>query len=139
MKKIILIAAVCLMGIGAKAQTLIANDFAGQIGTTRTLTNAQPDTILLQITKARPSLTFKYDITKTSGTLSGTIVLQARVTGIGTAEAWYTVNSYTITDATATNVVSLTANQFVNYRIITTPGASQVAVYKKYLVARQYN
>jgi len=138
MKKLIIAALLCLAGSLSYGQTVISVDYAGQIGTTRTLTNAQPDTILLQITKARPSLTFKYDITKTSGTLSGTIVLQARITGIGTSEAWYTVNSYTITDATATNVVSLTANQFVNYRIITTPGTSQVAVYKKYLVARTY-
>lgn len=135
MKKILFAVAFCLIGSLSYGQTLIASDFAGQVGTTRTLTNAQPDTINLQITKARPDISFKYDITKTSGTLSGTIVLQARVT---TADAWATLNSYTITDATATNSVLLTANQYVYYRIITTPGASQVAVYSKYLVARQY-
>jgi hypothetical protein len=133
MKKLLIVLVLCLAGMVTHAQ-----DYAAQIGTTRTLTNAQPDTINVTITKSRPSLTFKYDITKTSGTLSGTIVLQGRITGTGTAEAWYTINSYTITDATATTVVSLTANQFVNYRVITAPGASQVAVYKKYLLYRTY-
>ena len=135
MKKLLFAALLCFIGSLSYGQTVISVDYAGQVGTTRTLTNAQPDTINLQITKARPSLAFKYDITKTSGTLSGTIVLQARVTS---ADAWATLNSYTITDATATNSVLLTANQYVYYRIITTPGTSQVAVYKKYLVARTY-
>lgn len=135
MKKLLVFLLLSIVGTVSYGQTTYSGDFAGQIGTTRTLTNAQPDTINLAITKARPSITFKYDIEKTSGTLSGTIVLQARMTS---ADAWHTVNSYTITDATATNVVSLTANQFVNYRIITTPGASQVAIYKKYLLCRGY-
>lgn len=135
MKKLILIAAICFVGISAKAQLIVSGDYANQIGTTRTLTNAQPDTINLQITKARPDISFKYDISKTSGTLSGTIVLQGRVK---TDDQWATLNSYTITDATANTTVSLTANRYVYYRIITTPGASQVAVYKKYLTTRGY-
>ena len=134
MKKILLIA--CLfVGVSASAQTVIANDFAGQVGTTRTLANTTADTINLQITKARPSLLFKYDITKNSGTVAGTIVLQGRVT---TSDAWTVVNSYTLTDATATNSVALTANQYVYYRIITAPTGTQNSTHSKYVVARQY-
>lgn len=114
-------------------------DFAGAIGPASvTHTNAQADTISVTIAKARPSLTFKYDIAKTSGTVAGTIVLQGRITATSTAEQWTTVNSYTLTDATATNSVSLTANQYVNYRIITTTSGTSVTVHRKWLLYRGY-
>ena len=135
MKKILFAISFCLIGSVSYGQTVIAADFAGQVGTTRTLANATADTINLQITKARPDLLFKYDITKNSGTVGGTIVLQGRVT---TADAWAVVNSYTLTDATATNSVALTANQYVYYRIITTPTGTQNSTHSKYVVARQY-
>lgn len=134
MKKLLIIAFFCILGNIGYAQNYPAN-YAAQIGSTRTLTNAQPDTINVTINGARPDIAFKYDITKTSGTLSGTIVLLARMT---TADAWATLNTYTITDATATNSVLLTANHYTYYRVITTPGSSQVAVYKKYLTYRGY-
>jgi len=135
MKKLIISALLCFIGSLSYGQTVIAADFAGQVGTTRTLANATPDTINLQITKARADLLFKYDITKNSGTVAGTIVLQGRVT---TADSWAVVNSYTLTDATATNSVALTANQYVYYRIITTPSGTQNSTHSKYVVARQY-
>lgn len=124
----------CVKAQGFNSST----DYAGQIGTTRTLTNAQPDTINVTIAKARPDIAFKYDIAKTSGTLSGTIVLQGRMTPATTAEQWSLINSYTITDATATNTVTLTANHYLYYRVITTPGSTQVAVYRKWLLFRGY-
>lgn len=116
-----------------------SNDYAGAIGpTTVTHTNAMADTISLAIAKARPSITFKYDIAKTSGTVAGTIVLQGRITATSTAEQWTTINSYTLTDATATNSVSLTANQYLNYRIITTTSGTSVTVHRKWLLCRGY-
>ena len=124
-----------MIGSLSYGQTVISTDFAGQVGTTRTLVNATADTINLQITKARPTLTFKYDITKNSGTVGGTIVLQGRAT---TADSWTQVNSYTLTDATATNSVLLTNNAYVYYRIITTPTGTQNSTHSKYVVARQY-
>ena len=135
MKKILFAIAFCLIGSLSYAQTVISTDFAGQVGTTRTLANATADTINLQITKARPTLTFKYDITKNSGTVGGTIVLQGRAT---TADSWSVVNSYTLTDATATNSVLLTNNAYVYYRIITAPTGTQNSTHSKYVVARQY-
>lgn len=130
MKKLILIATVALFSYGAKAQ-----DFAGQIGTTVTHTNVQADTIPVTISKSRPTVTFKYDIAKTSGTIAGTIVLQGRLT---TGDAWVQVNSYTLTDATASNVVSLTNNAYLYYRVITTTSGTSVSVHKKYLLYRGY-
>ena len=133
MKKLILIAAIALFSYGAKAQ-----DLAAQIGTTITHTNAQNDTISVAISKARPTVTFKYDISKTSGTVAGTIVLQGKITAPGSAEQWTTINSYTLTDATATNSVVLTNNAYLNYRIITATTGTSVSVHRKYLLYRTY-
>lgn len=133
MKKLIIVAILCLAGMVTKAQ-----DYAGQIGTTVTHTNAVADTISFSISKARPSINIKYDIAKTSGTVAGTIVLQGKITAASGTEQWSTINSYTLTDATATNSIQLTANQFVNYRIITTTSGTSVSVHKKWLLYRGY-
>jgi len=133
MKKLIIAVILCLVGSLSYAQ-----DYAGQIGTTRTLANATADTISFSITKARPSITVKYDIIKNSGTVAGTIVLQGKITAASSSEAWTTLNSYTLTDATAVNSVALTSNQYVNYRIITTPSGTQNSTHKKYLLYRGY-
>lgn len=135
MKKLITASLLCLLGSLSYGQTVISGDFAAQVGTTRTLANTTADTINLQITKARQQLMFKYDITKNSGTVAGTIVLQGRVK---TDDQWTQLNSYTITDATATNSVILTANNYVYYRIITAPTGTQNSTHKKYLVSRIY-
>lgn len=116
-----------------------AQDFAGTIGATVTHTNAQADTISVTIAKARPSIAFKYNITKTSGTVAGTIVLQGRITPVSnTKEQWTTVNSYTLTDATANNVVALTSNNYIYYRVITTTSGTSVTVHDKQLLYRGY-
>lgn len=133
MKKLFILLFLCCAGMVTHAQ-----DFAGQIGTTRTLANATPDTISFAITKSRTAITVKYDIIKNSGTVAGTIVLQGKITGAASAEAWTTLNSYTLTDATAVNSVALTSNQYVNYRIITTPSGTQNSTHKKYLLYRGY-
>lgn len=135
MKKIIAVLLLVAAATITKAQTIVSGDFAAQIGTTRTLANTTADTINLQITKARPQIMFKYDITKNSGTVGGTIVLQGRVK---TTDSWATLNSYTLTDATATNSVILTANNYVYYRVITAPTGTQNSTHSKYLVSRTY-
>lgn len=135
MKKLIFVALLCIIGSITHAQ-----DFADNIGTAnKTMTNVQADTINVTITKSRTAITFKYDITKTGGTVAGTIVLQARITPVSnTREQWSTVNSYTITDATANNAVALTANNYVYYRIITTTSGTSVSVHNKQLLYRQF-
>ena len=133
MKKLIFAVLFCLIGSLGYAQ-----DFAGQIGTTRTLANTTADTISFAITKARPSITVKYDIIKNGGTVGGTIVLQGKIGTVASSEAWTTINSYTLTDATAVNSVLLTSNHYVNYRIITTPTGTQNSTHKKYLLYRGY-
>jgi len=135
MKKLLISALMCFIGSLSYGQTIISGHFAAQVGTTRTLANTTADTINLQITKSRPQIMFKYDITKNSGTVGGTIVLQGRATS---ADSWTQLNSYTLTDATATNSVILTANNYVYYRIITTPTGTQNSTHKKYVVTRTY-
>jgi len=133
MKKLLIAAVLLLSGLVTHAQ-----DFAGQIGTTRTLANTTADTISFSIAKSRTAITLKYDIIKNSGTVGGTIVLQGKLTAAGSTEAWTTINSYTLTDATAVNSVLLTANHYVNYRVITTPTGTQNSTHKKYLLYRGY-
>lgn len=137
MKKVLILIFLCAAGMVSHAQNY-PTDYAGQIGSTRTLANATADTISFTITKARPSITVKYDIIKNSGTVAGTIVLQGKVTAAASSEAWTTLNSYTLTDATAVNSVLLTSNQYVNYRVITTPSGTQNSTHKKYLLYRGY-
>lgn len=112
-----------------------AQDFAGRLKGPTTMTNAATDTASVMIPKSRSAVTFKYDISKTSGTVAGTIVLQYKLSNV-VGEQWFTYNSYTLTDATATNVVSLAFNPALYWRVITTTTGG-VSVHNKYLLYRQ--
>jgi hypothetical protein len=137
MRKLLFALVLCVAGMVAHAQNY-PTDYASQIGTTRTLANATPDTVSFSIGKSRSAITVKYDIIKNSGTVAGTIVLQGKITAANSTEAWTTINSYTLTDATAVNSVLLTANHYSNYRVITTPSGTQNSTHKKYLLYRGY-
>lgn len=113
-----------------------AQDFAGRIKGPTTLTNAATDTASVTIPLSRSAITFKYDISKTSGTVAGTIVLQYKLSTV-TGEQWFTYNTYTLTDATATAVVSLALNPALYWRVITTTTGTQVSVHNKYLLYRK--
>lgn len=134
MKKLLFIA-LCVLGMGAKAQNY-PSTFAGLLKGPTTISTASTDSTKVTITGVKSSITFKYDISKTSGTVAGTIVLKGRVahSTLGTsAEQWATINSYTLTDATATNSVDLTANNYTDYLILTTITGTSVTVHNKYL------
>lgn len=131
---------ICLIALVCAFASVKAQDYAGALGPASvTHTNVQNDTISVTIPKSRTAITFKYDITVTSGTAAGTIVLQAKITAPGSAEQWTTLNTYTITNATATNSVALTANNYVSYRVITATTGVSVTVHKKWLLYRSYN
>jgi len=115
-----------------------AQDFAGQLGTTVTHATVGADTVNFTITKARPSAIIKYAITKNSGTVAGTIVLQGKITSLS-GEPWTTINSYSLTDATANTTVSLTPNQFVNYRVIYTTTDTNSTTRSYYLLYNRYS
>jgi hypothetical protein len=112
-------------------------DFADSVGTTVTHATAGADTTTFKIAKARPSAIIKYAITKNSGTVAGTIVVQGKITSKA-VEPWTTINSYTLTDATANTTVSLTPNQYVNYRVIYTTTGTSSTTRSYYLLYRGY-
>lgn len=135
MKKLLLIMCVCLAGIAAHAQNY-PSTFSGLLKGPTTISVASTDSTRVTITGVKAAIAFKYDISKTSGTVAGTIVLKGRIahSTLGTsAEQWATVNSYTLTDATATNTVALTANNYTDYLILTTITGTSVTVHRKYL------
>lgn len=138
MKKLIcFVALIISVATITKAQGVLggSGSFAGRIQTNKTHTNAMADTVLVTITQARTAVTFKYDVAKTSGTVAGTIVLQARLTNI-VGEQWWTLDSYALTDGAQTDAINFTANSFLYYRIITTTTGTSVTVHNKYLLYR---
>jgi len=116
--------------------TVQAQDFSGLIKTV-TLTDAVTDSTLVTINGSRSAVTFKYDIKKTSGTIAGTIALQYKVTTLGAEDQWFTYNTYTLTDATATNAISLALNPALRWRILTVKTGSSVSVHRYFLIYRQ--
>lgn len=131
MKKLLLIALFAIVASFAQAQ-----DFAGRITTAKTLTNAVSDTTNVTISGSRSAITFKYDIAKTSGTIAGTIALQYKLSTVA-GEQWFTYNTYTLTDATATNVVSLSYNPALYWRVIITKTGTSISVHNNYLLYRK--
>lgn len=135
MKRFILIIAICLAGTVTHAQNY-PSSFSGLLKGPTTISVASTDSTKVTIGGVKAAINFKYDISKTSGTVAGTIVLKGRVahSTLGTsAEQWVTINSYTLTDATATVSVPLTANNYTDYLILTTITGTSVTVHRKYL------
>ena len=126
-----MLALVVGMATFAKAQ-----DYSGLVKQV-TLTDAVVDSAKVTISGSRSAVTFKYDIKKTSGTIAGTIALQYKVTSLTGEDQWFTYNTYTLTDATATNVVSLALNPALRWRILTTKTGTSVSVHRYYLLYRK--
>jgi len=135
MKKLIIAILFCLAGTVTHAQNYPAS-FSGLLKGPTTIATASTDSTKVTISGVKGSVNFKYDITKNSGTVAGTIVLKGRISHstLGTsAEQWATINSYTLTDATATNSVTLTGNNYTDYLILTTITGTSNTTHRKYL------
>lgn len=133
MKKIILMLA---LAVGFSTH-LSAQDFTGRIGTAdKVFANALADTINVTISKARSAITFHNQVTKNSGTVAGTIVIQAKLTSIS-GEVWHTLDSHTITDATQEDWVTFTNNQALYYRLIRTTTGTQNSTLNSFLLYRE--
>lgn len=134
MKSLILsIALILAVAVGVNAQ-----DYSGRIKGPTTLTNAQNDTVEVTIPLSRSAITFKYDVSRTSGTLAGTITLQGKVSTVA-GEQWITLNTDTLTNsATYTSAVPFVANNYLQYRVITAMTGTQVSVHNKFLLYRKY-
>jgi hypothetical protein len=141
MKKLIFLFMLVLSFLAVKAQFRAPGfDYVGQISGP-VLHNhgaAHSDTVNFIITGSRSAITLKYDITKTSGTITGTVLLQTHLTAVA-GEQWATLNTYTFTNvATSTNLVQLTANPGYYYRLITaTTDTSGISTHNKYLLYRK--
>lgn len=132
MKKILLIAIAFLAFTFTQSK---AQDYSGLLKAV-TLTDAVTDSTLVSIAGSRSAITFKYDVTKTSGTVAGTIVLQYKVTNLA-SEKWYTYNTYTLTDASAQAVVELPRNPAIKWKILTTKTGTSVSTHRYFLVYRK--
>jgi hypothetical protein len=135
MKKIFLLFALTFGVLFTQAQSVNA-DYNGLLKAATTLTNAATDSTLVTIPGSRSAITFKYSVSKTSGTVAGTIVLQYKLTNLA-SEPWHTYNTYTLTDATAVNVVTLTNNPALRWKILTTTTGTQVSVHRQFLLYRK--
>ena len=112
-----------------------AQDYSGLLKVD-TLTNAVTDSTLVTISGSRSAITFKYDVTKISGTVAGTIVLQYKLT-TRADEKWFTYNTYTLTDASATVTVPLSNNPALRWKILTTTTGTQSSAHRQYLIYRK--
>lgn len=135
MKKILLLITLAF-GMLFTSQAQNSGDFSGSIQLNKTMTNAETDSVLVNISGSRSAITFKYDITKVSGTVAGTITLQYKVTNLG-SEKWFTYNTYTLTDASAIVTVPLNYNPAIKWKIITATTGTSVSTHNKYLVYRK--
>lgn len=134
MKKFITILAVVLFT--AVSFQLKAQDFSGILKASTTLTNAATDSVVIDISGSRSAVGFGYGITKTSGTVAGTILLQYKLTKLA-SEGWKTWHTYTLKDATRDTAINLNYNPAVRWKVLTTTTGTQVSVHRKFLIYRK--
>lgn len=97
-----------------------------------TVTNAATPSVVLPVIGSKSAVSFQYVITKNSGTVGGTIVLQGSLDG-GTT--WAQLNSYSLTDATTSTTISYDYAAYPKYRVlITTTGtlSANIKIYGLY-------
>lgn len=114
-KLISVIMVLLLFGFESRSQ----NSYNAKILDT-TVVDAKTPAVVLNVVGPKQAVTFQYSITKNTGTVAGTIVLSGSIDG-GTT--WAQLDSYTLTDATASKSVSYSYNGYTKYRaLITTSG-----------------
>lgn len=114
----------------------VAQDYSGLLKGPTTLTNAVTDSVVVAIKGSRSAIGFGYGIVKTSGAVSGTITLQYKLTTLA-SEKWKSWHVYTLKDGDRDTTISLNYNPAVQWKIVTTTGASQVSVHRKFLLYRK--
>lgn len=110
---------------------LHAQSFRGKIADS-TLTNATTASFTIPVTGAKGTVTFQYVITKTSGTVAGTVILLGTVDGTN----YVTLNTYNLTDATVTTGVNYAYNPYAKYKVTVTTTGTQVSNYKIWALYR---
>lgn len=128
MKKILLFLFVLFASIAANAQASYNAKIVDS-----TFTNANAGSFVLSVAGPKTAVTFQYVITKTSGTVAGTIVLAGSIDG---GLHYFTLNTYTLTDASASPAVSFTNNAYTKYKVTVTTTGTQVSNYKIWALYR---
>lgn len=136
MKHIILMAAL-LISFAASAQqpTVPAGrgEYVGKVMDT-TITNAGTPAVVIPVIGAKTTVSFQYVITKTSGTVAGSIALYGSLDG-GTTYAL--INSYTLTDATASTSLTYNYAGYNKYKVLVTTSGTQISNHKIWVLYRQ--
>lgn len=127
MKKVIGFLVLLAMTFAVHAQS-----YQGKIADT-TITNAGAPAYAVTVAGAKSNVTFGYNITKTSGTVAGTIVLSGSVDGTNYA----TLNTYTLTDASVNTSISYAYNGYAKYKVTVNQTGTDVANYKIWLLYRR--
>lgn len=109
-----------------------AQSYQAKIADT-TITNAGAPSYAVTVAGPKSNVTFGYHITKTSGTVAGTIVLSGSVDGTNYAP----LNTYTLTDANADASVSYSYNGYAKYKVTINQTGTDVANYKIWLLHRR--
>lgn len=127
MKKII-----CLLALFAFVFTVKAQSYQAKIGDT-TITNAGSPSFTATVAGPKSNVTFGYNISKTSGTVAGTIILAGSVDGTNYAS----IDTLTLTDASAIKSVPFNYNGYAKYKVTVNQTGTAVANYKIWLLYRK--
>lgn len=130
MKKIILLLSVgFLLALSINAQRVAPTI------TQATLTNAQTGYVTANPVTSTfyESIAFQVTLTKTSGTIAGTAVLQGTVNG----STWTNITSTALTDATTTYLFSDVPAKYYQYRVaVATTGTSVSTISSSYYLLK---
>lgn len=131
MKKILLLIALACSFIGAQAQNRQLDLSGGEF----TLEDAAADTSYVTITGAKHTVTFQFNVSKTSGTVAGTIVLYGSIDTSATP-TYYPIDTITLTDATASYKLTYNYNQAQKYMAIGTTTGTQESDHHYFVLYR---
>ena len=109
-----------------------AQSYQSKLGDT-TITNGGSPSYTATIAGPKSNVTFGYNITKTSGTIAGTIVLSGSVDGTNYA----VINTYTLTDASVNTSVPFNYNGYAKYKVTVNQTGTSVANYQIWLLYRR--
>lgn len=125
MKHLLLIALFGMFALPSQAQT--ATYLTQMTGTAvDTVTNTAADTLYLTVKGEKSNITFQYNATKISGTISGAYI---QLAGTVDGTKYVHIATDTLADATDQYAQKLTVNSFTKYRVIIKGGGTQSSSY----------
>lgn len=127
MKRLLSIAIVGIMAF-ATLQSAQAQDYSGMYKTAKVMANTAADTTDVTVSLARHAINFKFQVTKNSGAVAGTIILQTKST-TDASETWFAQDTVTLADATRSYEFKFATNYWLQYRfLINTTGTQNSTI-----------